>query len=433
MINPYRVGSWVVGAEFYDRKDLLQEILSGSANGLWIIGNRRIGKTSLLKAAEHQAANSSRYLPLFWDMQGDTSEAQLIESLLEAIEYAQWSELDNRWSGFDLPEAAQTINEALRQVAAHARQYEAHLLLLCDEVEGLNQLGQHDPRVLSALRRVMQHHPAIRTILTSTRRLSRLYAIQQHQDTSLFLEGLEPRYLAHFDDETANQVICRLQSDNPITVDELLLANLRSFSGNHPLILQKICSQLFDPDINRLRPFDENQFILDDQLHGTFQHDFDSLTADESDILQTIGPSIVPTAEIEQAFPDISANSLRRALHDLTQLGFLRRTDRGYQASSAPLGHWLAGDPTYHPTQGGVTNRMMREVAQERVTSLHRQLIACIRHLGELEIRQAKQGLETPPHVLTEIEDYKQKIAGIETELAELGEEDRSAALRQAE
>ncbi|MCI0526755.1 MAG: hypothetical protein L0Y56_04785, partial [Nitrospira sp.] len=82
----------------------------------------------------------------------------------------------------------------------------------------------------------------------------------------------------------------------------------------------------------------------------------------------------------------------------------------------------LTTNPTHHSAQGGVTNRVLREVAQERVASLQRQLIACYRRLGQLELQHAKQGLNTPPHIITEIEDYKTKITEIETELAELGE-----------
>jgi hypothetical protein len=422
MKSPYRVGSWVVGPEFYHRGSFLPDILTGPVDGLWIIGNRRVGKTSLLRAAERQAANSDPYLPLFWDMQGDTSERQLIQSLLEAVENAQWSETDARWREASLPENAPTISQALRRVAAHARQQGCRLLLLCDEIEGLNQLGQQEPRVLSELRRVMQHNPAIRTVLASTRRLSRLYAIQQHQDTSLFLEGFEPRYLAHFDDETANQVICCAQSTQPLRVDEALQAQIRFFSGNHPLILQKVCQQLFDLNIDTLRPFAENDFMLDDQLSGTFQQDFDSLTPDEAKLLLFINSQGVSYEQIASPFSHLSKSGLRRMLHDLTQLGFLRLIDNLYHAGSISLGEWLAADPTHHTPQGGVTNRAMREVAQERIASLQRQLIACMRHLGELELRQAKQGLETPPHIITEIEDYRQKIAAIETELHELGE-----------
>ncbi len=422
MTSPYRVGPWVTGPDFYNRTDLLHDILAGPVNGLWIIGNRRVGKTSLLRAAERQAAHSESYLPLFWDMQGDTRETQFIQSLFEAIENAQWSEIDLRWQSFELPDNAPTLNQALRQGAAYARQKNYRLLLLCDEVEGLNQLGQQEPHVLSELRRVMQHHPAIRTVLASTRRLSRLYAIQQQQDTSLFLEGFEPRYLTHFNDPTADQLICCAQSQHPLTVDDALKAKIRYFSGNHPLILQKVCQQLFDPIMPSLRPFREDEFVLDDQLSGMFQQDFDSLTPDEANVLRHINSQSVSLEQLEQTFTAISTNSLRRILYDLTQLGFLRRIENHYQARNLLLAEWLAASPTSHAPQGGVTNPMLREVAQERLTALQRQLIASIRHLGELELRQAKQGLETPPHVITEISDYNLKIAALEAELADLGQ-----------
>jgi hypothetical protein len=422
-MNPYRVGGWVVGTDFYNRENLLQDILVGSADGLWIIGNRRVGKTSLLRTAEQHAANS-QYLALFWDMQGDTSETQLVQSLIEAIENAQWSELDKRWQNATLlNEISLSISQALRHLSVFARQHNCRLLLLCDEIEGLNLLGQQDPHVLSQLRRAMQQNPTIRTVLASTRRLSRLYAIQQQQDTSLFLEGFEPRYLTSFSEKTARQVVCRTQSHHPCTIEEKTLTKICFFSGNHPLILQKVCNQLYDQDTDSLHLFDANEFILDDQLCGTFQQDFDSLTPDEANILLQVNNQALSFRKLRRLFSHISEHGLRRTLHDLTCLGFLRRIDAAYQAGNIPLGQWLSTNPTHHSTQGGVTNRVLREVAQERIASLQRQLITSYRHLWQLEERYAKQGLETPPHIITEIENYKARIIEIETELAEMGED----------
>ncbi|MCB0211297.1 MAG: hypothetical protein KDJ52_18295 [Anaerolineae bacterium] len=419
-MNPYRVGPWVVGSEFYARGNLLRDIILGPADSLWIIGNRRVGKTSLLRAVEHQTANSAQYMPLFWDMQGDTSEAELMESFFESTENAQWGEVDTRWGDFELPENVNNISQALRRVGAYARKFQCRLLLLCDEIEGLSHLGEKEPHTLSKLRRIMQHNPAIRTVLASTRRLSRLYSIQQQQDASLFLEGLEPRYLTVFDDTTANQLICRTQSAQPLTVDENQLTKIRFFAGNHPLILQKICSQLFEADKHILRSFSENEFILDDQLSGTFQQDFDALTPDEANILLHIKTAALLPEEIEQAFPNLSKQNLLRILYDLTHLGFLRRIEKGYQTGNVPLGFWLATNPTHHAAQVGVTNRMLRKVAQERITSLQRQLIVSYRYLARLNEQKATQGIHTPPGVLLEIEDYKKTIVDIQAELAEL-------------
>lgn len=428
MRNPYRVGSWVsagrdlynenrLGSDFYNRDRLLQDILAGPTDNLWIIGNRRIGKTSLLRAAEHRAINSTQYLPLFWDMQGDTREAQLIESLLEAIEYAQLRDVDKRWKDIVLPEDASSISQALRSVAAEAKKHHCRLLLLCDETEGLIQLGQQEPRVLSELRRVMQQHPTIRTILTSTRRLSRLYAVQEQQGTSLFLEGFERHFLANFDDPTANQLICQTQSDQPLIVPKQLQAKLRFFSGNHPLILQKMCGQLFDPNTGELGNFNPDEFVVDDQLASTFQQDFDSLTPAEAQILLLVNSQAVALDEIHQAFPNISERSLRSILYNLTNLGLLRRLDGKYYAGSILLGQWLVTAPPHHSAQVGNTNRMIREVSQQRLISLLRQHIAYTRHLGQLKIKQSKQGFE-----IAEFENYRNKILEIEAELIDLGE-----------
>lgn len=345
-------------------------------------------------------------------MQGDQREGQLIESLMEAVEYAQLNESDLRWQNVKPPEDATSISQALRQVASYAKQHHCRLLLLCDEIEGLYQLGQQEPQVLSTLRRTLQHNPFIRTILTSTRRLSRLYAVQKQQDTSMFLEGFEPRYLAHFDDHTANQIIRCTQSSRALTVDEQFLSKIRSFSGNHPLILQKICSQLFNPKTGTLNNFIENEFVIDDQLSGTFQQDFDSLSPDEARVLLQCNTQVSTLEEILQAIPDISPHSIRRILRDLMQLGFLRRVGRSYQIGNIPLQQWLTSVSTPQ-TQGGITNRMSHEVSQERLISLQRQLIAYTRRLERLKMQQFETG---------DIEEYQKKIAQIEIELTELGE-----------
>ena len=50
MSNPYVVGQWVRGPRFYGRVSQIEEILDGPRNSLWVLGTRRIGKTSLLRA-----------------------------------------------------------------------------------------------------------------------------------------------------------------------------------------------------------------------------------------------------------------------------------------------------------------------------------------------------------------------------------------------
>ena len=59
MRNPYVAGYWVSGDHFYGRERLIDELLHGFERCFWIIGNRRIGKTSLLKQLEHLCQDSA--------------------------------------------------------------------------------------------------------------------------------------------------------------------------------------------------------------------------------------------------------------------------------------------------------------------------------------------------------------------------------------
>src|SRR5213593_1903316 len=87
--TPYVVGQWVRGEKFYGRAGLIEEILEGHRNWLWLLGTRRIGKTSLLKQVELLASGpngqSSRYFPVFWDFQGADDPEELHRGFSDAL------------------------------------------------------------------------------------------------------------------------------------------------------------------------------------------------------------------------------------------------------------------------------------------------------------------------------------------------------------
>jgi hypothetical protein len=415
--NPYITGNIVTGPDFYGREHLIQAILYGPDVNFWIIGNRRVGKTSLLREIERRTVDSN-YLSLFWDMSARQTEAEFAEKLKEAIEDAQLYGQDSRWANFT-PLSTKSLRQALRHLAGWAHHQQLCLLLLCDEAEALLYLAKKAPIALQDLRDTLQNQAIIRPVLTSTRRLSRLYEQSQDWGTSLFLDGFASYPLGNFRGETATQLITQAKSTSPLEVEKALLTDIRQTTGNHPLLLQKLCSQLFNNELGNLRSLLPADIALDPQITGFFQIDFNALTPDEVELLQYVSTSPCTTTKLQKQFSKIN---VRLLLHNLTELGFLRKDTNNYDISNLFLAEWLKTSPTHQP-KDGVTNRMLREIAQERVTSLQRQLIACYRHLGQLELRQAKQGLDTPPHIITEIEDYKKKITGIEAELAELGEQ----------
>jgi predicted AAA+ superfamily ATPase len=89
---PFVVGQWVRGERFYGRAAQVTEILDGHRQAIWLLGTRRIGKTSLLRQLEHLTSTAPErgFFPLFWDLQGAAAPNELhlgfADALLDAEE-----------------------------------------------------------------------------------------------------------------------------------------------------------------------------------------------------------------------------------------------------------------------------------------------------------------------------------------------------------
>ena len=83
---PFVVGQWVRGDRFYGRESILAEVLEGPRESLWLLGTRRMGKTSVLKQLENRTNRTdSGFVPLFWDFQGADQPSELHLSFHDAL------------------------------------------------------------------------------------------------------------------------------------------------------------------------------------------------------------------------------------------------------------------------------------------------------------------------------------------------------------
>ena len=168
---------------------LIDEILNGPRNSLWVLGTRRIGKTSLLKQIEHlTASESSRYVPIFWDFQGADDPDELTLTFTDAL-----LDAEDRLEaiGIEVSELEdEDLFSSMAKLRRTIRSQGRSLLLLCDEVEELLNLHRQDPALLRKLRRAMQSQDGVRSVLTSSIRLCEL--AEQRGDTSPFLHGFSP-------------------------------------------------------------------------------------------------------------------------------------------------------------------------------------------------------------------------------------------------
>lgn len=334
--TPYVVGRWVGSDHFYGRERLIDELLHGLEGCFWVIGNRRIGKTWLLKQLEHLCQDSASYLSLFWDIQGCHSMADLSDALVDAVE-----EITGEGLGA-LSLAGQEVTDALRALSREAAKSGRRLLLLCDEGEALINVEEAEPCSLQRLRKAIHTDANIRFVLTSSKRLSLLDDLCRDWDTSPFLHGFAVRYLGGLTDEAADALITQSQSESPVKAAPALCAEIRRLTNNHPYLIQWLCHRLWQSG-NSLRPIMPKDLEPDEHLAARLRMDFDYLSDTERRILHEVCAAGQVTATQLQAtleFPGLSV-----FLHGLTQLGYLRQEGEVYTIGNHFLASWLEMAP----------------------------------------------------------------------------------------
>ena len=324
---PYVVGQWVRGDRFYGRSALVADILQGQRDLVWLLGTRRVGKTSLLKQIELVAASlpEPRYFAVYWDFQGVDTPAELHLNFTDALLDAE----DNlRRIGIDANEVtADDLFVSLDKLRRQLRSRGLHLLLLCDEVEELLGLQREDPSLLRKLRHALQSRDGVRTVLASTIRLWEL--AEQTDDTSPFLHGFTPPvYIDRLTDDEAKALVqqAHLRPEQRPRLDEGVIAAILDRCDNHPYLLQLVCKRYVESG-----NLDEAiaQVATDRMVSYFFSVDFDMLTPADRQIVRTIAGQPGITRETVLDDLSIGTNQLDGSLRQLASLGFVHRDEDG--------------------------------------------------------------------------------------------------------
>ncbi|MCC6169850.1 MAG: AAA-like domain-containing protein [Caldilineaceae bacterium] len=343
MQSPYVVGRWVRGAEHYDRQGLIEYLLAAPDTAIWVVGTRRMGKTSLLRQIELVTAQERAHLvPLFWDLQGCTDPATLTLELFQAIEDAveRFADLDLDFATLRHEDAVDMLRRLGRALVRQGRQ----LLLLMDEAEVLVQVAQIDPAWLARLRKALQEGH-LRTIITSTRLLTQLTDQSAGWMTSPFLFGFHLVRLCPLRQEGAANLAHQSQGDCPVTVEPAVLDAILRITNHHPYLVQYLCERLYVPGgsgCGMLRAPADDDLVLDHILTGLFVLDYQHLDAVERRLLLTVVEADVATSEhLAAAVGPAYAVRLPELLRGLQELGHLRQVAQGWTVGSEFLRRWL--------------------------------------------------------------------------------------------
>ena len=325
--NPFIAGSWVRGDDFFGRTETIREALEGERHSLWVLGGRRLGKTSLLKELEHRVVRSrdTPFVALYWDLQGSGDSRGLAETLLSSVED---SEAFCRATDVGVDDLeSMPVAEMLATLVRRTVRSGWRLLLLLDEAEELLVVGRTDPGVLARLRRVISRGPDVRTVLTATRLLARI-----DEDVSLptspFLHGfIPPVYLTPLTADEGRTLLAR----GGFAPEDVEVALERT--ACHPFLLQLLASRLFE---SRDLAATLDQLAADEMISNYFAVDFAALAEGERALLGEVAREGSRTrAELARGLGR-SEDELEVPLYALTTLGYLARRDDGWA-----IGNWL--------------------------------------------------------------------------------------------
>jgi hypothetical protein len=415
--NPYTVGGPVRGAHFYGRAALTQVILEGNDRAIWVIGNRRSGKTSLLRRLE-ELGNANGHVAFRISMEAADTEQDLAQSFLDDIDQG-----DDRLARLGLTLAdlqGKTPSAIMRALDRRAQDRGIEVLLLLDEAEALIGIAEREgDDILKELRREMQRSEALRVVMVATKRLAALNDLCRDWDTSPFLYGIIPRYLGRLEPDEALALIRQQQSRAPLSVDDTLAGQILAATDGHPFLIQWLCDRLWNG--RTLRPLLPDDLIPDENLISLFQLDYNYLAPTERRILRCLSfvESIDESGLLAELGVVLAEIQLRYLIQSLAQLCYVRRSGERYSTGNRLLHNWLqfwAIDEPEPPMSDAAAADQADEEQQEliKLATIHK------RRLRVLEQQQALQGTSTPPQVVLEIQDIASKIAELEEQLAQL-------------
>lgn len=327
MRNPYSVGRWLRGPDHYGREQLLEYLISAEDPAIWVVGTRRMGKTSMLRQLEWLLTRQegASAVPLFWDLQGSETKDDFDYELFLAVE----DEMP-RFQAYGVDVSAlynQDAIQILRTLQRALRVHGKHLLLLIDEAEAWISLARNDYQALARLRKAFQNG-GMRTIMTSTKLLMQLNDLTRNWLTSPFLFGFTLVNLWNLEPEASVSLVMQEQSNTPVNVERERIDEILRHSHRHPYLVQTLCYRLFEEKQGRgsLRAIREEDLQADHLLAGFFEVDFKCLAPTERQILLTVArQGVISEEELVAKTDNESIDQISMYVHGMNNLGYLQR------------------------------------------------------------------------------------------------------------
>ncbi|MBM3237176.1 ATP-binding protein [Candidatus Poribacteria bacterium] len=256
MNNPYtNRGAIKNPHEFYGREREIRRIYSRLSSShpqcISIIGDRKIGKSSLLYFISHEdirkqwLKDAESYLFLLIDLQewtGEVSFSTFFQFLFKTL-VAKFPTV----AEFATSATEAECYETFKKIVSHIEKQGLKFILLFDEFGAIAGSAHFDPDFFSFLRSIANNHECA-YITTSRLKLQKLCHNTDISE-SPFFNIFTPVPLGPFDRDEARALIFTPSKQVGVPFDERDAEFVLSVAGYHPLFIQMACAALFDHKI----------------------------------------------------------------------------------------------------------------------------------------------------------------------------------------
>lgn len=351
------VGKPAKNKNFIGRTACLERIWKDERS-CWVIGSRRIGKTSLLMHIEEQTdRRSSKYIGLYISLYKkknfDSIKSELLDNLesrnTKSTYFASFKIDENELLDKNLFEIIQIIKKKIREATNNKKK----LLLLLDESDELITLEKSEGYDnLYKFKKLAIGNNGCRSVISSSKALLNL-------DYKFIEDLVPPHYLSNFTESDAEVLITKLENLN---LDQR--SEIKEKTNNHPFLLQLLCYNIqYYKDVEAAINHVEN----DESILHFFQEDFRNQSKIEQLILFECAKNGAVT--LNQLLPRIGVSETRlsRLLFNLCQLGYLRRHRENYCIGNYFFNIWLQDENILEENKSRLDNNYDEKIKEEKV------------------------------------------------------------------
>lgn len=412
--SPYIISNWVEGPHFYGRTELCRTLTDTNERCVYLIGTRRIGKTSLLRRLAVLLHPYGLYCDLMQaagqGAERDTLDEERLVRLLrrELTRQAAQSETFQRSRAVWDSQAA-SLCAWLEEVSWAWEERGVTVTLLWDEAEMLRRLPN---ATLMCLRALLQHSRSMRLVICASKGLAAINDRWRGDDVSPFLFGFRTHYISSLTDQEAEDLMCQR---GRILVDPADAAAIRVFTGNHPFLLQCLCDRLYHDDA--LRQPAERDLLVDPMMADLFRIDVAQLSASEQRILGALAQHGPLSRSDLQPLVHLNDEALASFVQGMLHLGYLRtRSDGHLDVGNGFLASWLRSHSVQQATS--VTDQASLEVVDAELQRLEMARATMRRREQEMQLEAgAHESVPPPAHAIPELIALRSEMARIEQAL----------------